>query len=111
MTQSSQMPIISGRIPPVRVTVELTPNEQVRAEYLEGQMGSISRLPSDIPSLEDELVQRQDKLRKEAKSEEEYNRNQSQQPMGTVAPDNLCKIIVGKTRSKGSRNGNLIEWL
>ena len=33
MTQSSQMPEISGRIPPVRDIVELTPNEQVRAEY------------------------------------------------------------------------------
>ena len=81
---SSQMPAISGRIPPVRNIVELNPNEQARAEYLERQMGSISRLPSDMPSLEDELVQRQDKQRKEVMSEEEYNRNKSQQPMGTV---------------------------
>ena len=61
MTQSLQMPTISGRIPPVRDKVEPTPNEQVRAGYLEKkmrQMGSISRLPSDMPSLEDELVQR-----------------------------------------------------
>ena len=96
MTQSSQMPTISSRIPPVRDIVEPTPNEQVRAEYLEmqmRQMGSISRLPSDMPSLEDELVQRQDKQRKEAMSEEEYNRNTSQQPVGTVVPDNLQERV------------------
>ena len=65
------------------------------------QMGSISRLPSDMHFLEDELVQRQDRQRKETMSEEEYNRNQSQQPVGTVVPDNLqerYKIIVGKSR-------------
>ena len=117
MTQSLQMPSISGRIPPVGDIMELTPSEQVRAEYLEKQMrqmSSISRLPSDMPSLEDELVQSQDKQRKEAMSEEEYNRNKSQQPVRTVVPDKYrkeYKIIVGKTRSKGSRNGNLIEWL
>ena len=93
MTQSLQMPTISGRIPPIRDIVELTPSEQVRAEYLERQMGSISRLPSDMPSLEDELVQRQDKQRKEAMSKDEYNRNQSQQPMGTVVPDNLQERV------------------
>ena len=93
MTQSSQMPTISGRIPPVRYIVELTPIEQARAEYLERQMGSISRLPSDIPSLEDELVQRQVKQRKEAMSEEKYNRNQSQQCIGTVVPDNLQERV------------------
>ena len=56
VTQSLQMPTLSGRIPPVKDIVESTPNEQVRAEYLERQMrqmGSISRLPSDMPSLED----------------------------------------------------------
>ena len=57
------------------------------------QMGSISRLPSDMPSLEDELVQRQDKQRKEAMSEEEYNRNKSQQPVRTVVPDNLQERV------------------
>ena len=80
MTQSLQMPTISGRISPVRDIVEPTSDEQARAEYLERQMrqiGSISRLPSDMPSLEDELVQRQDKQRKETMSEEVYNRNQS----------------------------------
>ena len=62
MTQSSQMPICD-KIPPVMDIIEPTPSEQLRAEYLERQMrqmGSISRLPSDIPSLEDELAQRQD---------------------------------------------------
>ena len=96
MTQSSQMPTISNRIPSVRNIVELTPNEQVRTEYLERQMrqmGSISRLPSDMPSLEDELVQSQDRQRKETMSEEEYNRNNSQQPEGTVVPDNLQERV------------------
>ena len=53
------MPTISGRIPHVRHTVEPTPIEQVRVEYLEKQMmqmGRISRLSSDMLSLEDELV-------------------------------------------------------
>ena len=74
MTQSLQMSTISGRILPVRDIVEPTPKEQARAEYLQKQMrqmGSISRLPSDMPSLEDEQVQRQDKQRKETMSEEE----------------------------------------
>ena len=62
MTQSSQMSTIPGRIPPVRDILELTPNEQVRAEYLERQMGSMPRLPSDMPSLEDEIVQRPEGL-------------------------------------------------
>ena len=90
------MPTISGRISPVRDIVEPTPNEQVRAEYLERhmrQMGSISILPSDMPSLEDELVQRQDKQRKKAMSEEEYNRSKSQQPVGIVVPDNLQERV------------------
>ena len=96
MTQSSQMPTIPGRIPPVRDILQLTPNEQVRAEYLERQlrqMGSIPRLPSDMPSLKDELVQIQDKQRKEAMFEEEYNRNRSQQTVETVVPDRLQERI------------------
>ena len=79
-----------------------------------GKMGSISRLQYDMPFSEDELVQRQDKQRKEAMSEEENNRNQSQQPMGTVVPDTLQERVQNycqKTRLKGSRNGNPIEWL
>ena len=46
-----------------------------------------------MPSLEDELVQRQDRQGKETMSQEEYNRNQSQQPMGTVVPDNLQERV------------------
>ena len=63
ITQSSQMPAIPGRIPPVRDILELISNEQDRSDYLEKQMrqmGSISRLPSNMLSLEDELVQRPD---------------------------------------------------
>ena len=54
MTQSLQMPAIPGRIPPVRDILEPISNEQARANYLEKQMrqmGSISRLPSDVPPL------------------------------------------------------------
>ena len=82
MTQSSQMPAIPGRIPPVRDILEPASSEQARADYLEKQMkqmGSISRLPSNMSLLEDELVQRQDKQSKEAVSEEEYSRIRSQQ--------------------------------
>ena len=108
MTQSSQMPAVPGRIPPVRDILELTSNEQARADYLEKQMrqmSSISRLPSNMLSLKDELVQRQDKLSKEAISEEEYSRNRSQQLMGIVVPDSLQERVQNycwenKVRSK-----------
>ena len=56
MTQSSQMPTVPGRIPPVGDILEPTSNEQARADYLEKQMrqvSSISGLPSDMPPLED----------------------------------------------------------
>ena len=46
MTQFSQMPAITDRIPPVRDILEPTSNEQARSNYLENQMrqmGSISR--------------------------------------------------------------------
>ena len=61
MTQSSQMPAIPGTMPPVRDILEPTSNEQARFNTLERQMrqmGSISKLPSDMPSLEDGIVQR-----------------------------------------------------
>ena len=45
------------------------------------QMSSISRLPSNMPHLEDELVQRPDKQSKQTMSEEEYSRIRSQQSM------------------------------
>ena len=44
-------------------------------------MGSICRLPSDMPSLEDELAQRQD------------NRSKTQQPVGIVVPDSLQERV------------------
>ena len=59
ITQSSQMPAISDTLPPIRVIVEPTSNEQARSTYLERQMrqmGTINRLPSDMPSLEDGIV-------------------------------------------------------
>ena len=65
MTQSLQMPAIPGTMPPVRDILEPTSNEQARSNYLEKQMrqmGSITKLPSDMPSLEDEIVQRPESL-------------------------------------------------
>ena len=61
MTQSSQMPAIPDTLPSVRYILEPTSNEQARSNYLERQMrwmGSIAKLPSDMPSLEDGMVQR-----------------------------------------------------
>ena len=61
MTQSSQMPTIPDRIPPVGDILEPTSNEQARADYLEKQMkqmSSISGLPTNIPHLEDIPTQR-----------------------------------------------------
>ena len=52
MTQPSQMPAIPDRIQPVRDILEPSSNEQARSNYLDRQMrqmGSISRLPSDMP--------------------------------------------------------------
>ena len=96
ITQSLQMPTIPNRIPPVRDIVELASNEQARAYYLEKQMrqmGSISKLPSNVPPLEDELDQRQDKQNKEVVSEEEYSRIRSQQLMGTIVHDRLQERV------------------
>ena len=65
MTQSTQMPTIPGTMPPVGDTLEPTSNEQARSNYLEKQMrqmGSITKLPSDITSLEDGIVQRHESL-------------------------------------------------
>ena len=61
MTQSSQMPAIPGTMPPARDILEPTSNEQARSNYLEKQMRqmvSITKLPSNMPSLEGEIVQR-----------------------------------------------------
>ena len=65
MIQSSQMPAIPGTMPSVRDILEPTPNEQARSNYLGRQMrqmGSITKLPSDMPSLEDGIVQRPESL-------------------------------------------------
>ena len=61
MTQSSQMPAIPGTMLPVRDIFEPTSNEPARSNYLEKQMrqmGSITKLPSNMPPLEDGIVQR-----------------------------------------------------
>ena len=65
MTQSSQMSAIPDTMPSVRDILEPTSNEQARSNYLEKQMrqmGSITKLPSNMPSLEDEIVQRPESL-------------------------------------------------
>ena len=59
ITQSSQMPAISDTLQPIRDILEPASNEQVRSAYLE--MDSI-KLPSDMPSLEDGMVQRPESL-------------------------------------------------
>ena len=82
MTQSSQIPTMPDRMPPVRDILDPTSNEQARADYLEKQMrqmSSISGLPSDMPPLEDITAQRQDRWSKETISEEGYSRNRNQQ--------------------------------
>ena len=88
MTQSSQMPAIPGTLPPVRDILEPTSNEQTRSNYLERQMrwmGSIAKLPSDMPSLEDGMVQR------------------------PVSLQERVQTFCWEKRSRGSRNGNLKE--
>ena len=65
MTQSSQMPTIPGTLPSVRDILEPSSNEQARSNCLERQMrqmGSIAKLPSDMPSLKDGMVQRPESL-------------------------------------------------
>ena len=68
ITQSSQMPAISGTLPPIRDILEPTSNKQARFTYLERQMGSIHKLPSDMPSLEDGMVQRPESLQERIQS-------------------------------------------
>ena len=65
ITQSSQMPAISDTLPPVRDILEPASNKQARPTYLERQMkqmSSIDKIPSDMPSLEDGMVQRPENL-------------------------------------------------
>ena len=71
ITQSSQMPEISNTLPPIRDILEPTSNEQARSTYLVRQMrqmGSINKLPSDMPSLEDGMVQRPESLQERIQS-------------------------------------------
>ena len=71
MTQPSQMPAIPGTLAPVRDILEPTSNEQARSNYLERQMiqmGSITKLPSGMPSLEDGMVQRPESLQERVQS-------------------------------------------
>ena len=82
ITQSSQMPAIPSTLPPVRDVLEPTSNEQARSTYLERQMrqmGSINKLPSDMPSLEDGMVQRPESLQEGLQSfcqENKFKRKQ-----------------------------------
>ena len=64
ITQSSQMPAISDTLTPIRDILEPASNEQVRSAYLEKQMRQIDsiKLPSDMLSLEDGMVQRPENL-------------------------------------------------
>ena len=71
MTQSSQLPAIPGTLPPIRDILEPTSNEQAQSNYLERQrrqMGSITKLPSDMPSLEDGMIQRPESLQERVQS-------------------------------------------
>ena len=65
MTQSLQMPVIPGTMQPVRDILEPMSNDQARSNYLEKQMrqmGSITKKPSDMSSLEDKIVQRPESM-------------------------------------------------
>ena len=65
ITQSSQMPAISDTFPPIRDILEPASNKQARPTYLERQMrqmGSIIKLPSNMPLLEDGMVQTPESL-------------------------------------------------
>ena len=89
ITQSSQVPAMSNTVLPIRDIMDPASNEQARSTYLEKQMrqmGSINKLPSDMPSLED----------------------------GIVKGLRVCKtgynIFVERIKTKGSRSGNIIGW-
>ena len=95
VTQSSQIPMIPDRMPPVRDILESTSNEQARADYLERQlkhMGSISRLPSNVPPPV-LITQRPERWNREATSEERYSRNKDQTQTGAVTHDCLQKRV------------------
>ena len=93
VTQSSQIPMIPDRMPPVRGILEPTSNEQARADHLERQlkhMGSISRLQSDVPPPV-LITQRPDRQSTEVTSEDRYSRNKDQTQTGAVTHDSLQK--------------------
>ena len=88
ITQVLQMSTISAVSPHVVDILEPTSNKQARTAYLERQMkdmGSV-KLPSDIPSLEDEVS------------------------LGPEICPKEYKVFVRREGIKGSMNGNLIEW-
>ena len=71
ITQSSQMPAISDTLPLVRDILEPVSNEQMRSTYVERkmrQMGSVNRLPPNMPSLEAGIVQRPESLQERIQS-------------------------------------------
>ena len=111
MTQSLQMPMIPGRIPPVGDILEPTSSEQARADYLEKQMrqiSSVSGLPSNMPSLEDVPIQRQDKWSQEVISEGniiEIETNNKWEPWYMIVYRKEYKIIVRRTGLEENRNG------
>ena len=85
ITQSSQMSTIPDRITPVRDIVEPISNEQARAKFLEKQMrqiGSMSKVSSDMPSLEEVPICSPGKRSEETISERECKGNIAQPQMG-----------------------------
>ena len=71
ITQSLQIPAISDTLSPVRGILEQVSNKQARSTYLERQMrqmSSINRLPPNMPSLEDGIVQRPESLQEKIQS-------------------------------------------
>ena len=110
VTQSSQIPMIPDRMPPVRDILEPTSDEQARADYLERQlkhMGSISRLPSNVspPVL---ITQIPDRQSREVTSEERYSRNRGQTQTGAVTHDSLQKRVQDYCWE--NRVGRKQEW-
>ena len=60
ITLSLQLLTISNTLPPIRDILDPASNEQARSTYLERQMRQMDsiKLPSDMPSMEDGMVQR-----------------------------------------------------
>ena len=110
MIQSSQIPMIPDRMPPIRDILELTSNKQARPDYLERQlkhMGSISRLPSDVPPPV-LTTQIPDRWSREVTSEERYGRNKDLTQTGVVTSDSLQKR--GQDYCQENRVRRKQEW-